>query len=588
MNTNLPEPRPQLPGSCRLTAAPPTAARRATAAAGSARRASRRRGFIVLVVMIVIVMVTLTGLSFVLTLSLENKAVHRQGDQLQLDEALTSGVELIKAFCSQPPQLRDEAGGTSDNAAVFGDIGLVVDEETETGLWLSITSPAEPGDFSDTPQFGLQNESARLHLGALIPWEQAHPGSATAALLQLPEMSEAMAAAILDWIDADGQPQPGGAETEYYAGQGLPYEPRNGVPALLEELLLVRDISREILLGPEAQLPFAEGSDGASPGMSTMRGGSTADLPWSHLLTVYSAERNLTSDGQPRINLNEPDLQKLHSQLVEALDQPWADFIIAFRQYGPTTEDVAPAIEGGTPATTKRTRRTATAAARRSPSRSGRPAADAVPLDLTLPAEVEIESILDLVGAAVALPPQPEATPDEPPRGWLSPLQDDPQALRDVLPRLFDLTTTNDQPILVGRVNVNEAPRQVLLGIPGLEPAVVDRILALRDTVADAADLGRRHALWLLTESLVDRPTMKSLVPYVTGGGDVFRAQITVRRSDSGRLARAEVVVDAAQSPPRQVYGKNLSLLGGRAGVSSDPSGQNLEPGEPIARSDSA
>jgi hypothetical protein len=575
MNTNLPE-RRLLPGRCRRPADRPAGACRVAAAAGSARRASRRRGFIVLVVMIVIVMVTLTGLSFVLTLSLENKAVHRQGDQLQLDEGLTSGVELIKAFCSQPPQLRDEAGGTSDNAAVFGDIGLVVDEETESGWWLSITSPAESGAFSDTPQFGLQNESARLHLGALIQWEQDHPGSAIAALRQLPEMSEGMAAAILDWIDADGQLQPGGAETEYYAGQGLPYEPRNGVPALLEELLLVRDISREILLGPEAQLPFAESPDGASPGMSTM-GGGTADLPWSHLLTVYSAERNLTSDGQPRINLNEPDLKKLHSQLAEALDQPWADFIIAFRQYGPTTEDVAPA-------TAKGPRSTAPAARRRSLSRNSGPAADEVPLDLTLPAEIEIESLLDLVGAAVALPPQPEAMIDEPPRGWLSPLQDDPQALRDALPRLFDLTTTNDQPILVGRVNVNEAPRQVLLGIPGLEPTIVDRILTLRDTVTDAADLGRRHALWLLTESLVDRPTMKALVPYVTGGGDVFRAQITVRRSDSGRLARAEVVVDAAQSPPRQVYKKNLSLLGGRGGVSSDPSGQNREPGEPIAR----
>jgi hypothetical protein len=107
-------------------------------------------------------------------------------------------------------------------------------------------------------------------------------------------------------------------------------------------------------------------------------------------------------------------------------------------------------------------------------------------------------------------------------------------------------------------VNVNEAPRCVLLGLPGLEPAVVDRILALRGTVADAADLGRRHALWLLTEGLVDRPTMKALEPYVTGGGDVFRAQVVARVGTSGRSARAEVVVDATVSPPRQVYWKRL------------------------------
>ena len=69
-------------------------------------------------------------------------------------------------------------------------------------------------------------------------------------------MTEATAAAILDWIDADGNPRPGGAEEreEYYAGQGLPYEPRNGVPALLEELLLVRNVSRRALLGADANL----------------------------------------------------------------------------------------------------------------------------------------------------------------------------------------------------------------------------------------------------------------------------------------------------------------------------------------------
>ena len=80
-----------------------------------------------LVVMIVIVMITLAGLSFVVTLSTENKAVHRQGDQLQLDEALASGMELLKAFCSQSAQLRGEAGGTQDNPAVFGNLVMSVD-----------------------------------------------------------------------------------------------------------------------------------------------------------------------------------------------------------------------------------------------------------------------------------------------------------------------------------------------------------------------------------------------------------------------------------------------------------------------------
>ena len=211
----------------------------------------RRPGFIVLVVMIVIVMITLAGLSFVLTLSTENKAVHRQGDQLQLDEALASGMELLKGFCSQSAQQRSEAGGTQDNAAAFGNIVMPLAAGAGDAVTLNIVSPGGDRPAAEV-RFGLQNESARLHLAVLTEWERRAPGSAAAALLQLPGMSESTAAAILDWIDADGDPRPGGAEAEYYASQRLPYEPRNGVPALLEELLLVRDVSRQALFGADA------------------------------------------------------------------------------------------------------------------------------------------------------------------------------------------------------------------------------------------------------------------------------------------------------------------------------------------------
>ena len=124
-------------------------------------------------------------------------------------------------------------------------------EEAGDAVTLNIVSPSGDRPTGEV-RFGLQNESAKLHLAVLAEWERRAPGSAAAALLQLPGMSESTAAAILDWIDADGDPRPGGAEAEYYASQRLPYEPRNGVPALLEELLLVRDVSRQALFGADA------------------------------------------------------------------------------------------------------------------------------------------------------------------------------------------------------------------------------------------------------------------------------------------------------------------------------------------------
>ena len=115
-------------------------------------------------------------------------------------------------------------------------------------------------------------------------------------------------------------------------------------------------------------------------------------------------------------------------------------------------------------------------------------------MGLSAPAKYDIECVLDLVGAAVALPPRPGEREGESAPVLSCPLEDDPQAVRDQLPRLAGLTTTTDRAAIYGRVNINEAPRCVLLGVPGLDAAVVDRILSLRTTIADASDPGRRDA----------------------------------------------------------------------------------------------
>ncbi len=69
--------------------------------------------------------------------------------------------------------------------------------------------------------------------------------------MNLPNMDETAADSILDWIDPDDQARDQGAESEYYAGLSPPLRPRNGVPPNLEELLLVKGVTRTRLLGPD-------------------------------------------------------------------------------------------------------------------------------------------------------------------------------------------------------------------------------------------------------------------------------------------------------------------------------------------------
>ena len=70
---------------------------------------------------------------------------------------------------------------------------------------------------------------------------------------------------------------------------------------------------------------------------------------------------------------------------------------------------------------------------------------------------------------------------------------------------------------------------------------------------------------------MVDLETMKKLMPLVTTGGDVYRAQVVGYYDAEGPGARLEVVLDATQSPPvvkrrreltQQGPGYSLDVLG--------------------------
>jgi type II secretory pathway component PulK len=546
----------------------------------------RIAGFIVLIVMVVIVMLSLAGLAFVLNLSLENQAVHLQGDQQQLQQTVASGVELMRGFLAQSPARRQQAGGTHQNDSAFAAVSLAPDATSSGETRFSIVSPQEETEASGGLRFGLQNESARLNLSVLLDWESDEPGAAGQALMQLPEMTEAIADAILDWIDGDDVPRPSGAEADYYVGQGLPYQPRNHVPAVLEELLLVRDVSRIHLLGADTNVNFRQDASEAQQ-TGGAPGAASAQTPWVRLLTLYSAEANRTFQGQPRIDLNQEELSTLHEQLEQAFDRRAADFVVAYRQFGPYDPLVSlfdlPAASPGADAGPGRK----PGSAPRRPGAKRTPAdGQGVTLDLARPPEHRIESILDLIEARVFLPPEPEEE-SQPPDEDLDNLLDDPDslledvvsqldpslevenpfqqqrdALRDYLPQWYDLTTTVDAPVIRGRINVNQAARPVLAGIPGLDESLADRIIAARDGFSTDAAEQHRYPIWLYAEGLVDRQQMRRLEPYLTCGGDVFRAQVVAFGGRSGLVARAEVVLDASVSPPRQVYWKDLGLLG--------------------------
>lgn len=64
-----------------------------------------------------------------------------------------------------------------------------------------------------------------------------------------PHLLDTIVDSILDWRDPDNLRRPSGAEEEYYRSLPQPYHPKNGEFQVLEELLLVKGMTREIFYG---------------------------------------------------------------------------------------------------------------------------------------------------------------------------------------------------------------------------------------------------------------------------------------------------------------------------------------------------
>ncbi|MBI3836472.1 MAG: general secretion pathway protein GspK [Planctomycetia bacterium] len=498
--------------------------------AGSPARAA----MVLVLVLIVVVMIALAGFSFAELMLTENKATHLHGDELRLEQAIGSGVEFLKWLCEQPAEKQNLVGGLYNNPTLLRGIPLVPEDRSirrapSHQAHFSVIAPLmQEGEVSGI-RFGVENESGRLHLADLLRWDQQQPGSGRKALLNFPGMTPAVADAILDWIDADRVPRETGAETEYYAGLEQPYAPRNGLPECLEELLLVKGVTRELLFGADAnynhQIEPEELARASTHERSASQGLKTT--PWASLLTLYSGQRNLTSDGRPRVDLNGMDLTKLFQQLIEALDPNWAGFIVAYRQYGPYF-GADPGVAG------------------------------VPPPDVATGPRFMIGSVLDVVGTRVAIP----GAAGQPAKVYASPAAGDAASSSQQLPKLLDKTTVIGAPVLRGGVSVNHAPRAVLLCVPGMDDALAGRIIAARDSQTNKDDLSRRYPTWLLSEGVVDLPRMRTLLPNLSAGGDVVRAQIVGHFDGGGPSARAEIVIDAATVPARQVVWNDLRLWG--------------------------
>ena len=129
---------------------------------------------------------------------------------------------------------------------------------------LQLEAPPEPIDLGMiSGQFGdgvydveIQDESGKLNLN-FVREEQLRLIIAAAGIDK--REGDVIVDSILDWRDADKLHRINGAEDDYYMSLPNPYKSKNGRFDTVEELLLVRGVTRDYFYGHPEKMPGRHG-----------------------------------------------------------------------------------------------------------------------------------------------------------------------------------------------------------------------------------------------------------------------------------------------------------------------------------------
>lgn len=275
-----------------------------------ARPRRRQRG-IALVVAIAIVL-ALASLLFVFARQMQTEALASR-NHASATEARLIAEGVARAIVAD---LADSiaTGQPAELTLVTPEGGIVGD-----GMYWIIRPNAE----DDTqPDFGLVREGGKININ-----------SAPVETLQiLPGMTPDIAAAIVDWRDSDTDVSPDGAESGYYLSQRPPHNAKDAPFDTVGELLLIRNMTRELLYGEDYNRNgvLDENENDAGDLEPADNGDGNLDGGLYDLVTIYSREPNtVPGSTQPRVNVNQAPLGELLSALREAMDEPRANALAA-------------------------------------------------------------------------------------------------------------------------------------------------------------------------------------------------------------------------------------------------------------------
>jgi len=285
----------------------------------------KNRGIAVIVALVAVTVLTILAGAFAYSMKVETHLAYNANDDEQMLWMGRAGVELARYVVS----LENKLPYDSLNQIWAGGPGAG-DETNGPLMGLSLTDYpiSDIGTISvkiiDLERKVNVNSAPTLLLQQVLTVQGADAGDITG-----------VSDCILDWVDADDETRPAGAESDYYQGLPTPYYAKNGPIDDISELLLIKGVTQAMFDGGQdtnsagAAFQHAKLGFGTAPGQAPNYAFGLKDV-----FTPFSSGK---------ININTADSTVL--QLIPGVDTTAADQIIKFRA-GPDgvdgTEDDTP------------------------------------------------------------------------------------------------------------------------------------------------------------------------------------------------------------------------------------------------------
>jgi len=265
----------------------------------------RETGSILILVLIVLSGMTALSVALAYRTRIELKLAESHAKRVQAHYLALGGIERIKA-------LLEETELSPGRTAIVCTFAAEAEEEE---LFEQI--PEFAAAEGPTLTYFVRDEQEYLNVNRSDPgaWEN------------LGAIEQDVLCGILDWIDADDDTGPGGAETDFYLRLPRPYVAKNGPCVAMKELLLVKGIDRTLYLG-ELLRHVGPGERGSR------RPGDDGGNAQPGLLDVFTVH----GDGTLNINTVSPAIL----EALPGFDAAAAESVMAWRagpDGTPGTED---------------------------------------------------------------------------------------------------------------------------------------------------------------------------------------------------------------------------------------------------------